>query len=171
MSLIKVQPDREWLIVENHLRFPVDVGVKPDMVPIVVAKDLQRAIETIERRDGGKRLEVVPDRPRFAGKPCCDQLAQPPGSIINLRFKPSAYQGDTDDAHNLDAMSDPQFRSVEEGLIDWVAIVHFWEPAIHINLEAEAEYRRSLGPAQGFMTWDMLPDKAWSVTRKRFEND
>jgi hypothetical protein len=170
LSLIRVQPDREWAIIEAQLRFSVAVDVPPDMVPIVVAPDLKRSIEILERRNGGRRLEQVPDRARFIGAPCCDQMMQPPGSIISLRFKPSLYQGDTDDAHNFDEISDPLKRTTEEGLIDWVAIVHIWEPTISVDLEKEKRDREALGPAQGFVTWDMLPKEAWSATRERFTN-
>lgn len=169
MTLLKVQPDHTWAIVEERIRFPVDVSVPPTMVPFVVAKDLQKAIDILEKHRGWRRLETVPTHRSFTGKPCCTQLAGKPGDTITLKFVPSDFQGDTDDAHNFGEVSDARHRQEEEGLIDWVAIVHFWQPTITINTEQIRE--ETPGPSEGFADWNSLPTDAWLAVRQRFERD
>ena len=171
MSLLKVVPDREWLLVEENLRFPVDCTVPPALVPVVIAGDLQKSIDTLERLREWKRLELVPTRKAFAGKPCCLQMAKKPGSVLKIIIKPSPFQGDVDDATNAlyrgdsVAVENEGNRIENDGLIDWVAVLHFWQPAIHYNRE---EFKEELtAPIPGFADWDSILGN-WPVLKQRY---
>jgi len=170
---IRVQPDKEFLITEERLRFPVDAAVPPNLVPFVIAGDLVKSIQIFERHRGWHLLDRVPKRKAFPGSvPCCDLIAKgKPGTALNPRFEPSLYQGDTDDAHNFQELSNPEFRLNVEGLIDWVAILHFWEPAVHVDRDHVKEASQALNPQQGFRRWEDMPKDAWIPTRKKFYGD
>ena len=172
MAAINVTPDKEYMITEKRLRFAVDAEVPPAMVPFTVVKQLARDIETFQKHRGWTFLDRVPARKQFpAGRACCEQmLAGKPGESLTIRFFPAEFQGDTDDAHNFSEMSDKTKRIQVDGKIDWIAVCHFWEPAVFVNREAEREYSRGLGEQSGFMKWDALPSDHWAVVRRRFEN-
>ena len=157
--------------MEENLRFPVDGSVPPALVPVVIAKDLQESIDTLERLRGWRRLETVPRRKAFAGEPCCLQMAKKPGSVLKIIIKPSPFQGDADDATN--ALSRGESVSVEnggdrftvDGIIDWVAVLHFWQPAIHYNRE---EFKEELtAPAPGLAEWNSILGN-WPVLKQRY---
>lgn len=167
MTALKVAPDKTWLLTEEHLRFAVDAMVPPRMVPLVVAADLRKGIEILERHRGWRRVETVPARQAFAGKPCCEQMRAKPGTVLTLIFRPSDFQGDTDDAHNNGTVSCGvgDNRLLDQGVIDWVAIVHFWEPAEHIDLDQVAEEMKA--PMPGHVDWDSVPMDLWPVLKQR----
>jgi|GEM_PF-2493297 len=169
-GLLTVVPDKTYLITEERLRFSVDATVPPNAVPFIVAKDLQKSIDILERLRGWKRMETVPARTAFPlDKVCCEQMRQKPGTTIGLRFLPSNAQGDLDDMTNFGLVSDENKRFYVDGLIDWVAVVHFWQPAVVINNDAEKEANEALyTPTEGFARWEDLPLNAWSAARKRF---
>ena len=167
MALLKVQPDKVYLVAHEVIRLsPLDASVAPEMVPVLSALELKKSIDILQKHRGWSVLETVPRRKAFAnGRVCCDQLIQPPGSVIKLRFRPSDFQGDTDDAHNFGTMSDSGLVEMR-GLIDWVAILHFWEPAVFVN---EAEKREAVASMKdGFLPWSAIPAEAWPHLRKRF---
>lgn len=171
MTLLTVQPDKTWLLVEENLRFPVDGSVPPALVPVVIGSDLQKSIDILERLRGWRRLETVPKRKAFAGKPCCLQMAKKPGSVLNIIIKPSPFQGDTDDATNalnrgeLFSVENGGSRLEEDGLIDWIAVLHFWQPAIHYNRE---EFKEELtAPMPGFADWNSILGN-WPVLKQRY---
>lgn len=170
---LKVQPDKQYFIQEERLRFPVAGDMEPAMVPFALFKDLQKAVEIFERHRGWKLLDSVPARKQFpGGKPCCaDIVSRKPGESLTIKFMPSEFQGDTDDAHNFDEVSDPNKRLYEENIIDWVAIMHFWVPAITVDMNAEKEYSRSLSLLSGFTPVDLLPSEAVPDITKRLNTD
>jgi hypothetical protein len=167
MVLLKVQPDRQYVVAHEVFRLsPLDAAVPPNMVPIYRAKEVLAAIEKYHRLQQWTVLERVPRRKVFpSGRACCDQLAQPSGSPIVMRFSPSDYQGDTDDAHNFGIISDSGLLEAS-GVIDWTATLHFWQPALIVNLDDEREARAAL--TEGFMPWEAMPEGAWPELRKRF---
>lgn len=166
MTLLKVQPDKAWLITESRLRFEVDAMVEPKMVPLVVARDLQKSIEILERTRQWRVLERVPARKAFGGDACCPRMLQPAGTPLNITFEPSVFQGDTDDAHNFDEIADPESRVLVDGKVDWVAVVHFWSPALFVNPAQEKE--ESFDAFEGFAKWDSMPEHYWPALRKRY---
>ena len=114
MALIKIAPDREFVISEERLRFAVPADIPPAEVPfhLYLSGVLQKSIETYTRFRGWKMLDVVPERKQFLrGISCCEQLRSGKiGEQITLKFMPSSFQGDTDDAHNFGELSNPDKR-------------------------------------------------------------
>jgi len=174
MTSIKVAPDKTYLITEERLRFPVAADCPPAMVPFTVFSDLKKSIDILEKNRGWRLLDAAPPRKRMqfpGGKPCCaDIMGKRTGESLTIKFMPSDFQGDTDDAHNFDELSNPAHRLRVENTIDWVAIMHFWEPALVIDKGVDEEFA-GLGLAEGFMPWNQMPDNFWPVLRKRFENN
>ncbi|MFA7267058.1 MAG: hypothetical protein WC054_12170 [Candidatus Nanopelagicales bacterium] len=168
--LIRTVPDKEYLITEERIRFPVDATVPPNLVPFAVAGDLLKSIEILERHRGWHLLDRVPDRKRFPGKACCKLIDSKPGTALHPRFEVASFQGDTDDATNFQLLSNPDRRQFVDGLIDWVAILHFWEPAVFVIPDQLKEDSRALDKEEGFVSWDKMPSNAWSATRERFNN-
>lgn len=173
-SWLKVQPDKQYLIAEERLRFAIPADIPPERVPMAVylSGELPAAMEIFEKHRGWKFLDAVPKRKQFpGGKPCCAEImSKKAGEPLTIRFVPSDFQGDTDDAHNFGELSDPDKRLNLENTIDWVAVMHFWVPAITVDEVAEQEYRNSLGLAEGFAPMDKLPDPVAEILKKRFEN-
>lgn len=173
-SWLKVQPDKQYLIAEERLRFAVPADIEPDRIPIALylSGELPAAMEIFEKHRGWKFLDTVPKRKQFpGGKPCCAEImGKKPGESLTIKFVQSGFQGDTDDAHNFNELSNPGKRLMEENIIDWVAIMHFWVPAIVIDNQAEEDYRKSLGLQQGFATLDSLPTQLSDYLQDRFKN-
>lgn len=171
MSLLRVAPDKSFLISEERLRFALPADIPPERVPVAVylSGELPRAIEIYEKYKGWKMLDAVPARKAFSrGVPCCTQiLEKKPGESMTLKFFPAEFQGDTDDAHNFDEMSDPDKRMFEDGIIDWICVVHFWVPAVEINLQAHSDISKSLGYREGFTPFNDLPDGLQKVITQR----
>lgn len=168
---LTVQKDKVYFIAEERLRFPVDGDVEPNMVPFVIYNDLKKAVEIFERHRGWKLLDACPARKLFPNnEPCCSEIVgKKPGESLTIRFEPSAFQGDTDDAHNFDELSNPEKRLYEENVIDWVAIMHFWVPADRFDPDQEADYRQSTDMSKGFATLDNLPDGLANYLMERFK--
>ncbi len=168
-SWLKVQPDKHYLIAEERLRFPVAADVEPAAVPFLLFADLKKSVEIFEKHRGWRLLDAVPARKEFpGGKPCCaDIVTRKPGESLTIKFMPSDFQGDTDDAHNFNEVSDPNKRLYEENTIDWVAIMHFWVPAMTVDMSAEADYSCSLNLTPGFAPLDLLPSGAVPKITKR----
>jgi hypothetical protein len=141
------------------------------MIPIVILPDLRKAIDILEKHRGWRLLDAAPARRAFpGGKPCCaDMVSKKVGEALTIKFMPSDFQGDTDDAHNFDELSDPTKRVEVENTIDWVAIMHFWEPALVLDTGNELDMQKA-GTAEGFMLWDQMPEGYWPALRKRFAN-
>ena len=173
-SWLKVQPDKSYLIAEERLRFPVQGDVEPNLVPFVIFKDLQKAVDIFERHRGWKLMDVVPRKSRMqfpGGKPCCAEItSKKAGETLRVTFMPASFQGDTDDAHNFNELSNLDKRLYEENIIDWVAVMHFWVPAITVDNDGEAEYRKQTGLSQGFATLDQLPEGVAEYLQERFKN-
>lgn len=171
MSLIKVAPDKSYLISEERLRFAVPADLEPWRVPIalMLSRELPKSIEIYEKHRGWKMLDVVPSRKEFPfGRPCClDIIEKKPGETLGLKFFHAEFQGDTDDAHNFDEVSDPNKRLYEDGLIDWICLVHFWVPAVDINVSAHREASKSLGYREGFTPFQDLPEGLQKVLNQR----
>ena len=172
MSLVKVQPDKQYLIEECRIRFEAPADIEPYMVPFHAFKTIEWSKDRFERFKGWKFLDRVPARKAFPnGTPCCPQIMErKPGESLTIKFMPSEYQGDTDDAHNFGTMSDKNKRIFVDNKIDWVAIMHFWVPAVTVNLDEEREFRDSQTYAEGFAQWDALPPEAWTALREKFVN-
>lgn len=170
MTLLKVAPDKSFMITEARLRFPVDAHAPYGMIPLIVASDLKKSIENLEKFRGWHVLETVPSRKQFpANMACCEQMLKPSGTALKIRFMPSDFQGDPDDATNFNEVADDNHRLLVEAIVDWVAIVHFWEPAVHVNMEEVRDDSRSLAAGDGFMDWKSIPAHAWPELRKRYE--
>lgn len=159
MSLIRVQPDTTYAISEVRLRFEAPADIPDHLVPFHVAQQLAEAIAKMEKFKGCKFIDRIPDQIKFCGKPCCTQIALGlPGQPVKILFERSAFQGDTDDAHNFGAVSDPDSRIEQDNLVDWVAVTHFWEPAIWIQQEEVDEFK-NLGEKDGYVHRDNMPDR------------
>jgi hypothetical protein len=171
-SWLTVAKDKQYLIAEERLRFPVDGDVPPALVPFTIFKDLQKAVDIFEKHRGWKLLDAVPRRKQFpGGKPCCAEITKKKaGESLSVKFMPASFQGDTDDAHNFDELSNPDKRLYEENIIDWVAIMHFWVPAVMKDPDYDAEYRNYTNLNEGFATLDTLPTEVASYLRERFKN-
>lgn len=170
---LKVQPDTTFFIAEERLRFPVAADVKPEEVPYAIFRDLKKSVEIFEKHRNWTLLDVVPARKRFAGgKPCCAEImAKKRGEPLTIKFMPSDFQGDTDDAHNFNELSDPHKRLTVENIIDWVAIMHFWVPSISVDMDVERDYSRSLNARPGFAPLDKLPLGAIPKITKRLNSN
>lgn len=173
MAIVKVQPDKQYLISEERIRFSAPADIAPQLIPFHAFKTIEKSKDIFEKHRGWRFLDTVPSRKLFpGGKPCCTQiLERKPGQPLTIKFMPSDYQGDTDDAHNFGELSNPEHRLTAENTIDWVAIMHFWVPAIVVNLDEQREYAQALNAEKGFMPWESMPTDGWSVLRKRFNRD
>lgn len=162
MSLHKVQKDRDWFIVEEHLRFEgVDALVPPSIVPVLLLEDLEKSIDVLERLRGWKEIQSVPTHRRIKGAPCCIQITGKAGAPLKRRFYPSAAQGRSDDLHNSMSVVD---QVTAHSRVAWIAVVHFWTPSITVDPDETREWKQSLTPANGFVTPDRMPrprDKGW----------
>lgn len=155
--LLKVQPDTEYGIVEERLRFEVPAGIPEKAIPFYIARDLAKSIELLERLRGYRVIDRIPTRLKFCAAPCCPSIALGmPGRELPIKFEKSAFQGDTDDAHNFDEMSDPDKRALEENIEDWVAIVHFWEPLVVRNI---ADAKAAMESEEGLVRPEDMPDR------------
>lgn len=155
MTLVKVQPDTEWGIVEMRLRFSVDYSVPEKMLYIHNLLDLTKAIDILERTRGWHFLTKVPARKQFLGgaPPCCAKVAAAPsGTPLEVWYEKSDLQADSDDAHNFNEVSDGTERFYSEGLIDWVAVCHFWQKGIWLNKDEVFEGMQSLNRSNGFVS-------------------
>jgi len=172
MSVIKVVPDKTYLIQECRIRFEAPADIEPQMVPFYAFKVIEWSKDRFERFKGWRFLDRVPARQAFSGgKPCCTQIVtRKVGEPLTIKFMPSDFQGDTDDAHNFGTMSDKDKRIHVDNKIDWVAIMHFWVPAITVDLDAEREFRASQTYAEGFAQWDAMPTGDWTALREKFTN-
>lgn len=168
MTAITVAPDRQWLIQESRLRFAVDAGVTREMVPITILKDVLQAISIMEKLRHYKHIDTMPTHIPKIQKPCCTQIATArPGQPIKVIIEPSALQGDTDDIHNSGEATYGEERLYIDNKIDWVAIVHFWAPALNVNLEQlKEELPRE---SQGFVSPELLPKELLAAS-KRYAN-
>ncbi len=156
MTLISIQPDRQWFIQEQRLRFPVNCEVPRELVPVVAFRDIQRSIEICERLRGWKLLLVMPTHRRIL-EPCCTQVASArTGTPLPMRFEPSPLQGDTDDVHNSGEAVTDNSRLLVDNKIDWVAVMHFWSPGIVVDPDVSAELK---GPRAGLVSSDLLPNE------------
>ena len=173
-SWLKVAPDKQYLISENRLRFPVQGDVEPGMVPFVIAHDLRKAIDIYEKHRDWKLITTAPPKAKRKfpkGKPCCaDFFGLKGGDRVMFRIMPATFQGDTDDAHNFDELSDPGKRLYQENIVDWVVISHWWVPAQQFDLDAEAEYSQSLGLADGFATKETMAQGVIDFLKERKQN-
>lgn len=171
MSLIRIQADKKYLIEECRIRFEAPADIPPNLVPLYAFKTIEWSKDRFERFKGWRFLDRVPARKAFAGgKPCCTQIVtRKPGESLTIKFMPSDFQGDTDDAHNFGTLSDKESRILIDNTIDWVAVMHFWVPAITVNQDEENEFRRSQTYAEGFAQWDALPTDAWTALREKFQ--
>lgn len=171
MALIQIAPDKEFVISEERLRFAVPADIPPAEVPfhLYLSGVLQQAIETYTKFRGWRMIDAVPQRKKFLrGQACCDQLKEGKnGDQITLRFLPSSFQGDTDDAHNFGELSNPDKRMYEDNLIDWVAVIHFWVPTIPINLDKEREISNSLSYANGFTPLSDMPAPLQDMLKRK----
>jgi hypothetical protein len=167
LTKISVQPDREWFITEWRLRFAVDAEVPRALVPIVIFKDLQRAIDIMENVRHWKFIDTMPTHKKII-KPCCTQIATAKaGQPIKMVFEPSVMQGDTDDAHNSGLATTGEHRLHVDNKIDWVAVCHFWVPGLSINLNQQAE--ETPRENEGFVSPELLP-KEFLAVNKRYKN-
>lgn len=160
MTLIRVQPDTTYSIVEENLRFTVPAEFDTEqLAPLYGAKEVAAAIEVLEKHRGWRHIESIPNRVKFCGTPCCTKIALGlPGQPVPITFKRSNLQVDTDDAHNFGELSDPVKRREIDGKADWVAVVHFWEPDVLVSLNEIKEHRSALGEAEGFVSPENMPD-------------
>lgn len=153
MTLIRVQPDRTWLVSEVYLRMAVDASMPDELFPALLEKPILEQIERIERLRHWKFLEVVPRK----GKdfvPCCDQLRAPAGSLISILIQDSPLQGDTDDLA-LGGLGDTYKRHAVQGKRDLRVVTHFLQPAVH--LDAEAIAKETPQTKDGFLSPEELP--------------
>lgn len=168
MTRINVQPDREWGITEWRLRFAVDAEVPKNLVPIVIFKDLQQAIDIMEKLRKWRFIDTMPTHKPIA-TPCCQQIATAKvGQPIKMVFEPSALQGDADDAHNFGQATTGEHRLYVDNKIDWVAVCHFWAPLIHTNLEQLADEMPR--EAEGFVSPELLPKEFLAVNKRYKQN-
>lgn len=173
-----VQMDKGYQISEARLRFPVDAGISmqvqtnPDTLLFFIAKDLVKGIENLERFRNYRKIEYVPRKRDFGGRgPCCDQMRLPAGTPVKIAFEPSGFQGDPEDSDKELTPTDGTDRLHVDGVVDWIAKVHFWTPVIAFNSEGYSEEKaaaeKDLG---GFLSWDQMPAGAYPQIRKRFEH-
>ena len=155
-------------IDSTRLRFAVDAGVPKEMVPITILKDILQAISIMEKLRHYKHIDTMPTHIPKIQKPCCTQIAKArPGQPIRVIIEPSALQGDTDDIHNSGEATNGEHRLHIDNKIDWVAIVHFWAPALTVNLDQlKEELPRE---AQGFVSPELLPKELLAVS-ERYKN-
>ena len=170
--LLKVDPGSDYQISEERLRFPVQGDVPPEMVPFAIFSDLKKAVDIFEKHRKWKLIDVVPTRKEFpGGKPCCAEImGKKPGEQLTVKFMPSDFQGDTDDAHNFGEISNPSKRLFVENIIDWVAIMHFWVPTIAIDMDAERDHRRSLSYTEGFTPLEALVPELQQKLKEKYPN-
>jgi len=138
------------------------------MVPIVAFKDLQGAINALETR-GWKFIEHVPSQKRLLKSFCCDQIRLGKvGKPIQMQFMPSDLQADSDDAHNFGDVYDQRGKRLYvENKIDWIAVTHFCEPAVHIDLNELKDSRPT--EKDGFVSPENLP-KEYLEKSERFKS-
>ena len=75
MSVIKVVPDKTYLIQECRIRFEAPADIEPQMVPFYAFKVIEWSKDRFERFKGWRFLDRVPARQAFSGgKPCCTQI-------------------------------------------------------------------------------------------------
>lgn len=160
MALIKIQPDKQYSIVESRLRIAVPADLPEKMVPFYTFKDFQKTVEILERTRDWRFMDRIPQRLQFTGKPCCTQIALGlPGKPLQLRYEKSALQGDTDDIHNFDEHGDEHKRFYEEGLVDYVIIAHFWQPVLYFDKLQIEEEKAALNEETGFLSPENMPDR------------
>lgn len=163
-----LEADKEYEITEVRLRFELDAGFDPGAVLLAVAGKIDEAIKFNERFRDYHIIARVPSRRQMKGKkPCCLQMAQPPGTELKLVIKPSEFQGDTDDAHNFGELSDKQKRIAVDGKVDWVVVTHMWVPVIYVNKDKQKE--EQAGNEFGLATWAQIPGDYWPVARKKLQ--
>lgn len=136
MTLVKVQPDKAYVIEESFIRFTLDYDKSPESAWREVRDLLLQDIAFKQEFRDWTFIPVVPRQKRFgANGPCCPAMAlAKPGTVLAVEYEKSALQADADDAHNSGDVADFEGRRLfVEGKIDWHAKMHFWVPALFIN--------------------------------------
>lgn len=144
MTLVKVQPDKEYVIEEAFVRFTLDYDKSPKEAWKEVSNLLLRDIAFKQEFRDWTFIPTVPRRPRFANGPCCSAfIVGKPGDVLAVDYEKSPLQADADDAHNSGDVADFEGKRLfTEGKIDWHARLHFWVPALFIDPD---EIRESVG--------------------------
>ena len=172
-SWLKVVPDTQWLPTEVRERFtaPAEMLTNKDertqqvLLALYAYPVIKNAIDLYERVRHWKFLEVVPKNRPLPEQACCARILRgKTGEALPLRFELSPFQGDVDDAHNSGMAVDNAAR-LGEGLMDWVAILHFLQPAL--ILDGRAMVEEELGWEQGFMPYESLPAELQTVIKEK----
>ncbi len=139
MTLVNVQPDKEYVIEEKRLRFTLDYDVPATGVDTL--KGLLREIAALQEARDWTFIPTIPRRTRFANGPCCAAiLLGKAGDVLAVDYSKSPLQADSDDAHNFGEVANLEGKRLYvEGKIDWIARCHFWVPALFIRPEEVRE--------------------------------
>ena len=164
-SWLNVVPDTQWLPTEVRERFTApaemltnkDEKMQQTLLAIYAYPTIKHAIDLYERVRHWKFLEVVPKNRPLPEQACCARILRgKTGEALPLRFELSPFQGDVDDATNMGTAFDHDAR-LGEGLMDWVAVLHFLQPALLIDGRAMAIEEDRPGLDEGHMPFELLP--------------
>ena len=162
MVLLKVAPDTVWLPQEVRESFSVAADMPKELVPIAAFPHIKAAIAQYQRVHKWQFIEKVPRYRPPAHLACCALIARGlPGADIPLRFEVSPLQADPEDIATADMeAADDAKRLFVDNKIDWVAVLHFIRPAIHVN---QNELIESLpGEMDGFRSPEAMPTSTWA---------
>lgn len=161
MTLLKVVPDTVWMPQEVRQGFAVDADMPKELVPIAGFPTIKAAIELYERVLKWKFIKVVPRLKPPAHLVCCDQIAKGrPGAELTIRFEVSPLQANPDDIGDMAIAVDDSKRLYVDNKIDWVAVLHFVKPALHINqAQIIEEMPRE---SEGFRSPESMPEQSWA---------
>lgn len=144
MTLVNVQPDKEYVISEQKLRFTLDYLLTPEAAQAETTKRLLLEFAVLQENRDWTFIPTIPRRKKFADGPCCAAiLLGKVGDVLAVEYEQSDLQADPDDAHNFGEVSAKDGKRLQrDGVIDWYARCHFWVPAVFIRPE---EVRESVG--------------------------
>ncbi len=141
-----VEPDKRYDIGDVDVRFDVPFGISWEAMQVYAAPTVQKAIDQFEKIGKWQYYPKIPIQYRISTVHSA-QLDR----MTNLKLGPELWEN-----RNWVGAA---VNEIESDVVSMVAKVFFIRPLIWINQDEEAEYKKSLGYANGFVPKEDMPEE------------